>query len=135
RFVAAELISQSEHDELAATGLITNSPQLAYRVAEELKIQIPQSGHRERIDTALSGRQSAIILVDDHEAGITGVNGYAGEHVEVHTDDAAAVADRITNGGAVLLGAGAAVSLGDSCAGSSRVLQTMGTAAHGSGLG
>lgn len=135
RFVAADLISQAEHDELAASVLVTDSPQLADRVGAELEIQIPQSVHRERIDTALSGRQSAIVLVDDLEAGITVVNGYAGEHVEVHTDDAAAVAERITNGGAVFLGDWSPVSLGDYCAGSNHVLPTMGTAAHGSGLG
>src|SRR5699024_1466019 len=72
---------------------------------------------------------------DDLEAGITVVNGYAGEHVEVHTDDAAAVAERITNGGAVFLGDWSPVSLGDYCAGSNHVLPTIGTAAHGSGLG
>ena len=135
RFVAADLISQAEHDELAASVLVTDSPQLAERVETELENQIPQSVHRERIDTALSGRQSAIVLVDDLAAGITVVNGYAGEHVEVHTDDAAAVAERITNGGAVFLGDWAPVSLGDYCAGSNHVLPTMGTAAHGSGLG
>ena len=98
-------------------------------------MQVPAAMHSERISTALSGRQSAIVLVDDLDAGITVVNGYAGEHVEVHTADAAAVAERITSGGAVFLGDFAPVSLGDYCAGSNHVLPTMGTAAHGSGLG
>src|SRR5699024_9409991 len=135
RFVAADLISQAEHDELAAPEPVTDTPPLPERVAAEREIQIPQTVHRERIDTPLSGRQSAIVLVDDLEGGITVVNGYAGEHVEVHTDDAAAVAERITNGGAVFLGDWSPVSLGDYCAGSNHVLPTMGTAAHGSGLG
>lgn len=135
RFVAADLISQAEHDELAASVLVTDSADLAEAVVAELKVQVPAAMHSERISTALSGRQSAIVLVDDLDAGITVVNGYAGEHVEVHTADAAAVAERITSGGAVFLGDFAPVSLGDYCAGSNHVLPTMGTAAHGSGLG
>ncbi|WP_166972333.1 histidinol dehydrogenase [Brevibacterium atlanticum] len=135
RFVAADLISQAEHDELAASVLVTDSPELADRVRSEIEVQAAEALHSERIVAALSGRQSAIVLVDDLDAGITVVNGYAGEHVEVHTADAAAVASRITNGGAVFLGDWSPVSLGDYCAGSNHVLPTMGTAAHGSGLG
>jgi histidinol dehydrogenase len=135
RFVAADLISQAEHDELAASVLVTDSPELAEKVQSEIEEQVPRTLHTERISTALAGRQSAIVLVDDLEAGITVVNGYAGEHVEVHTADASAVAARITNGGAVFLGDWAPVALGDYCAGSNHVLPTMGTAAHGSGLG
>ncbi|GAA1842119.1 histidinol dehydrogenase [Brevibacterium marinum] len=134
-FVAADLISQAEHDELAASVLVTDSTGLVDRVRSELAAQVPSAHHRERIDTALSGRQSAIVLVDDLDAGIQVVNGYAGEHVEVHTAEAHAVAGRITNGGAVFVGDWAPVSLGDYCAGSNHVLPTMGTAAHGSGLG
>jgi histidinol dehydrogenase len=135
RFVAADLISQAEHDELAASVLVTDSPELADRVRAEIEKQAAQATHSERIVAALSGRQSAIVLVDDLDAGITVVNGYAGEHVEIHTADAASVAGRITNGGAVFLGDWAPVALGDYCAGSNHVLPTMGTAAHGSGLG
>ena len=135
RFVAADLISQAEHDELAASVLVTDSVELAEAVQKELDVQVPEAMHTERIATALAGRQSAIVLVDDLDAGIAVVNGYAGEHVEVHTADAASVGARITNGGAVFLGDWAPVSLGDYCAGSNHVLPTMGTAAHGSGLG
>nr|WP_216629658.1 histidinol dehydrogenase [Brevibacterium renqingii] len=135
RFVAADLISQAEHDELAASVLVTDSAELAAQVDAELAEQVPQAEHSARIATALAGRQSAIVLVDDLDAGVAVVNGYAGEHVEVHTADAAAVARRITNGGAVFLGDWAPVALGDYCAGSNHVLPTMGTAAHGSGLG
>ncbi|MDN5586569.1 MAG: histidinol dehydrogenase [Brevibacterium sp.] len=134
-FVAADLISQAEHDELAASVLVTDSTDLSARVREELLAQVPAAVHHERIDTALSGQQSAIVLVDDLASGIDVVNGYAGEHVEVHTAEAHAVAARITNGGAVFVGDWAPVSLGDYCAGSNHVLPTMGTAAHGSGLG
>ncbi|MCD1285165.1 histidinol dehydrogenase [Brevibacterium sp. GP-SGM9] len=134
-FVAADLISQAEHDELAASVLVTDSAELAERVREQLRAQTPEASNSERIATALAGQQSAIVLVDDLDAGIAVVNGYAGEHVEIHTAEAAAVAGRITNGGAVFLGDWSPVSLGDYCAGSNHVLPTMGTAAHGSGLG
>ena len=134
-FVAADLISQAEHDELAASVLVTASTELAAAVQAELTVQVPAAAHHERINAALTGDQSAIVLVDDLDAGIAAVNGYAGEHVEVHTAQASAVAARITNGGAVFVGDWAPVSLGDYCAGSNHVLPTLGTAAHGSGLG
>lgn len=134
-FVAADLISQAEHDELAASVLVTDSTELADQVRAELEVQAPAAAHSDRIGVALAGDQSAIVLVDDLDAGIAVVNGYAGEHVEVHTADASAVAQRITNGGAVFVGDWAPVALGDYCAGSNHVLPTMGTAAHGSGLG
>ncbi len=134
-YVAADLISQAEHDELAASVLVTDSTELAEAVAAELELQVPAAAHTERITAALGGTQSAIVLVDDLEAGIQVVNAYAGEHVEIHTADAAAVAGRITNGGAVFVGDHSPVSLGDYCAGSNHVLPTMGTAAHSSGLG
>ncbi len=134
-YVAADLISQAEHDELAASVLVTDSTELAEAVEAELERQVPAAAHTERIATALGGVQSAIVLVDDLEAGIDVVNAYAGEHVEIHTEDAAAVAARITNGGAVFVGDCSPVSLGDYCAGSNHVLPTMGTAAHSSGLG
>ncbi|WP_245940647.1 MULTISPECIES: histidinol dehydrogenase [Brevibacterium] len=134
-YVAADLISQAEHDELAASVLVTDSTVLAEEVAAELARQVPVAAHSERIAAALDGTQSAIVLVDDIDAGIDVVNAYAGEHVEIHTADPHAVAARITNGGAVFVGADAPVSLGDYCAGSNHVLPTMGTAAHGSGLG
>ncbi|MCI4010257.1 histidinol dehydrogenase [Brevibacterium sp. ZH18] len=134
-FVAADLISQAEHDELAASVLVTDSTELADQVRAELEVQAPAAAHSDRIGVALAGDQSAIVLVDDLDAGIAVVNGYAGEHVEVHTADASAAAQRITNGGAVFVGDWAPVALGDYCAGSNHVLPTMGTAAHGSGLG
>lgn len=134
-FVAADLISQAEHDELAAAVLVTDSTELSERVQAELLTQVPAAAHNERIGVALAGKQSAIVLVDDLDAGIDVVNGYAGEHVEVHTAEAHSVAARITNGGAVFVGDWSPVSLGDYCAGSNHVLPTMGTAAHGSGLG
>lgn len=134
-YVAADLISQAEHDELAASVLVTDSEALLEAVAAELDCQAPEAAHAERIRTALSGAQSALVLVDDLDDAVTVVNAYAGEHVEIHTADDRAVAARIVNGGAVFVGPYSPVALGDYCAGSNHVLPTMGTAAHGSGLG
>jgi histidinol dehydrogenase len=133
-FVAADLISQAEHDPLAASVLVTDSLRLADEVEVELDKQVAATRHVERIETALSGRQSGIVLVDDVEQGLDVVNAYAAEHLEVHTVDAAAVAARVRNAGAIFVGAFAPVSLGDYCAGSNHVLPTAGCACHSSGL-
>lgn len=133
-FVAADMISQAEHDPNAAAVLITDSPDLAASVRHALEDQCATTKHSERVREALGGNQSAIILVDDVEAGIAVCNVYAAEHLEIHTRDAAAVAARITAAGAVFVGPDAPVSLGDYCAGSNHVLPTSGTAAFASGL-
>ncbi|MCW4464429.1 histidinol dehydrogenase [Glutamicibacter sp. MNS18] len=134
RYVAADMISQAEHDENAAAVLVTDSPELAQSVRIELEQQVASTKHTERVQTALGGEQSAIILVDDLEQGLEVCNGYAAEHLEVMTHDAASVASRITAAGAVFVGDFAPVSLGDYCAGSNHVLPTSGTALHASGL-
>jgi histidinol dehydrogenase len=133
-FVAADLISQAEHDPLAASVLVTDSLTLADDVERELDKQVPATKHVERIRTALGGQQSGIVLVDDVEQGLDVVNAYAAEHLEIHTADAAAVAARVRNAGAVFVGGFAPVSLGDYCAGSNHVLPTAGCACHSSGL-
>ncbi|MDN5804127.1 MAG: histidinol dehydrogenase [Microlunatus sp.] len=132
--VAADLISQAEHDPAAAAVLVTDSAGLATEVATELAAQVPEAKHAERISTALSGQQSAVVLVDDIEQGIEVVNAYAAEHLELHTAAAAAVASRITNAGAIFVGTWSPVSLGDYCAVSTHVLPTAGCACHSSGL-
>lgn len=132
--VAADLISQAEHDELAASVLITPSAALADAVAAELGAQLATTVHRKRVTAALAGRQSAIVLVDDLDAGVRVVNAYAAEHLEIQTADAAGVAARIRNAGAVFVGPWAPVSLGDYCGGSNHVLPTAGSARHSSGL-
>jgi len=132
--VAADLISQAEHDPLAASVLVTDSAELAEAVAEALARRVAQTKHQERVSTALSGRQSGVVLVDDLDAGLDVVNAYAAEHLEIHTEDAAAVAARVRNAGAVFVGTWAPVSLGDYCAGSNHVLPTGGCATHSSGL-
>ncbi|MEJ7833149.1 MAG: histidinol dehydrogenase [Nocardioides sp.] len=132
--VAADLISQAEHDPIAAAVLITTSERLADEVEVELDKQVYATKHTERIRTALTGRQCGIVLVDDLEQGLDVVNAYAAEHLEIHTVDAAAYAARVRNAGAIFVGPHSPVSLGDYCAGSNHVLPTGGCACHSSGL-
>jgi len=132
--VAADLISQAEHDQLAAAVLITDSPILAADVEAELARQVTATKHVERITAALGGTQSAIVLVDDIEAGLVVVDAYAAEHLEIHTAEPAQVAARVRNAGAVFVGRWAPVSLGDYLAGSNHVLPTGGCACHTGGL-
>jgi histidinol dehydrogenase len=133
-FVAADLISQAEHDPLAASVLVTDSPRLADAVEAALESQVAATKHVERIRTSLAGQQSAIVLVDDIEQGLAVVDAYAAEHLEIHTADAEAIAARVNNAGAIFVGQYAPVSLGDYCAGSNHVLPTAGCACHSSGL-
>jgi histidinol dehydrogenase len=132
--VAADLISQAEHDPMAASVLVTDSEPLAAAVQLELTRQLGATKHVQRVTAALDGPQSAIVLVDDLDAGLQVVDAYAAEHLEVQTRDAAAVAARVTNAGAIFVGPWAPVSLGDYCAGSNHVLPTGGCACHSSGL-
>jgi histidinol dehydrogenase len=133
-YVAADLVSQAEHDTQAASVLVTDSTRLADDVEAELDKQVHATRHTERILAALGGQQSGIVLVDDLEQGLDVVNAYAAEHLEIHTEDPAAVAQRVHNAGAIFLGPFAPVSLGDYCAGSNHVLPTAGCACHSSGL-
>ncbi len=133
-FVAADLISQAEHDPMAASVLVTTSERLADDVTAELDKQVSATKHVERIRTALGGQQSAIVLVDDVDRGLEIVNDYAAEHLEIQTADASAVAARVRNAGAIFVGGYAPVSLGDYAAGSNHVLPTAGCACHSSGL-
>ncbi|GAA2602484.1 histidinol dehydrogenase [Streptomyces tubercidicus] len=132
--VAADLISQAEHDTLAAAVLVTDSAELADAVDEALKRQVAATKHIERITEALAGRQSATVLVDGIDEGLRVVDAYGAEHLEIQTADATAVAARVRNAGAVFVGPYAPVSLGDYCAGSNHVLPTGGCACHSSGL-
>ena len=132
--VAADLVSQAEHDPVAAAVLVTTSPALADAVDAQLAQRVPTTKHAERITQALGGRQSAVVLVDDLDAGLAVVDAYAAEHLEVQTVDAPAVAARVRNAGAVFVGPHSPVSLGDYCAGSNHVLPTGGTASHSGGL-
>jgi histidinol dehydrogenase len=132
--VAADLISQAEHDVIAAAILVTDSIDLANKVEAELKIQVGKTKHKERVTAALSGVQSAIVLVDDMKQGIDVVNAYAAEHLEIQTKNSREDAAQIRNAGAVFIGRFSPVSLGDYSAGSNHVLPTGGCACHSSGL-
>ncbi|MFF7876564.1 histidinol dehydrogenase [Streptomyces californicus] len=133
--VAADLISQAEHDPMAAAVLVTDSEELAAATEAELVPQVASTKHiADRVEPALAGRQSAIVLVSSVEDGLKVVDAYGAEHLEIQTADAAAVADRVRNAGAIFVGPWSPVSLGDYCAGSNHVLPTGGCACHSSGL-
>ena len=133
-FVAADLISQAEHDVVAASVLVTDSPELIAKVRDSLERLVPTTMNHERIRIALTSQQSAFVLVDDLEHGLNVIDAYAAEHLEIHTKDAAAVARRVNNAGAIFIGDWSPVSLGDYAAGSNHVLPTGGCACHSSGL-
>ena len=132
--VAADLISQAEHDVSAAAVLVTTSITLADAVKIELERRTAPTRHAGRITSALTGAQSAIVLVDSLSQGIEVVNGYAPEHLELHVKNLTAVSSEIRNAGAVFMGRFTPVSLGDYSAGSNHVLPTGGCACHSSGL-
>lgn len=132
--VAADLISQAEHDEMAAALLVTDSKDLIAKVHEQLEVQVEKTKHKERVKTALSGNQSAIVLVDSIEQGIDVINAYAPEHLELILKNSKSVSAKIRNAGAIFLDRFSPVSLGDYAAGSNHVLPTGGCACHSSGL-
>ena len=133
-YVALDLISQAEHDEQAASVLITDSVRLADEVRECVEKHAAHTLNSQRAASALAGAQSGIVLVDDVDQAITVANAYAAEHLEIHTADARAVARQITNAGAIFIGAYSPVPLGDYAAGSNHVLPTSGTARFNPGL-
>ncbi len=133
-YVAADIISQAEHDPLAASVLITDSAALAGAVRVEVEKQLAVTLHVERIRTSLTGQQSAIVMVRDMDQAVAVADAYGAEHLEIQTVDAAALAARIRNAGAIFVGAHSPVSLGDYSAGSTHVLPTAGCARHSSGL-
>ncbi|MFD9891869.1 histidinol dehydrogenase [Amycolatopsis sp. NPDC059027] len=132
--VAADLISQAEHDPLAASVLVTTSEELADAVEKELAGRVAATKHTERVAEALGGKQSGVILVSTVDDGLRVVDAYAAEHLEIQTANAREDAARVRNAGAIFVGAYAPVSLGDYCAGSNHVLPTGGFARHSSGL-
>ena len=132
-FLAADLVAQAEHDPLAACLLITTDPGLADRVDPELAAAVAATRHADRVQAALAG-QSACVLVDDLDAALAVSDAWAPEHLEIQADDAAALARRVRNAGAIFVGPWAPVSLGDYLAGSNHVLPTGGTARHSGGL-
>ena len=134
-YIAADLLSQAEHDPMAGSVLITDDADLADAVETILLRRVDATRHLARAKEALGGRQSAIVLTSGIDQSIDVANAYAAEHLEIHTADAAAVAARITNAGAIFVGENSPVPLGDYLAGSNHVLPTGGTARFASGLG
>ncbi len=134
-FVAADLISQAEHDEAAASVLVTDSPELAERVGAEVERRAVRTRHTERVRQALGGPQSAVILVNDLATAARVSDAYGPEHLEVQTADPEALLGSLSNAGAIFLGGHTPVSLGDYLAGSNHVLPTGGTARFAAGLG
>ncbi|MFB6608826.1 histidinol dehydrogenase [Agromyces sp. NPDC056379] len=133
-FVAADLVSQAEHDELAAAVLVTDSPDLAARVAERLEARVTAAKHSTRVRAAIDGVQSALVLVDDLEQAADFANAFGPEHLEIQVRDVDATLARIENAGAIFVGSFSPVSLGDYAAGSNHVLPTGGQARHAAGL-
>ena len=135
KFVAADLISQAEHDESAAAVLLTDSAQLIEDVTIELARQVKSQKHSTRIEEALSGQQSALVLVDSIDQALVISNSYATEHLQIMVSEPSSLLPKIRNAGAVFLGNYSPVSLGDYLAGSNHVLPTGGAAKFSSGLG
>jgi histidinol dehydrogenase len=132
-FIAADLVAQAEHDELAACLLISTSAALAERVEVELAKAAEEARHAKRVAAALAG-QSACVIVDDADAALAVSDAWAPEHLEIQAADAAILARRVRNAGAVFVGPWAPVSLGDYLAGSNHVLPTGGSARYTGGL-
>jgi histidinol dehydrogenase len=134
-YLAADLISQAEHDEQASAILVTDSIELIEKVRSEIEIQVATSANKSRILEALAGQQSALVLVSSLETAVQVANFYATEHLSIQTSQNSALLRDISNAGAVFLGGYSPVSLGDYLAGSNHVLPTGGQAKFGSGLG
>lgn len=133
-YLAYDLISQAEHDEYAASILVTDSPSLAEAVNREIADRYEVTLNADRVRKALQGSQSGILLVDDLRSAVTITNAYAPEHLEIHTDHRLDVVERIVNAGAIFIGPHTPVPLGDYSAGSNHVLPTSGTARFAPGL-
>ena len=133
-FVASDLVSQAEHDELAAAVLVTDDAAFADRVQERVAVRADATRHAERVRTALTGPQSAVVLVDDLEQAAEFANAFGAEHLEIQVRDTDATLARIENAGAIFIGPYSPVSLGDYAAGSNHVLPTGGMARYASGL-
>lgn len=134
RFVAADLLSQAEHDELASAILVTTSEELAHKVSDEVDGFVEVLSRKEIITKSLDnfGR---ILVADTMEEAIEAVNEIASEHLEIVTKDPFATMTAVKNAGAIFLGSYSSEPLGDYFAGPNHVLPTNGTARFFSPLG
>ncbi|KQB86710.1 histidinol dehydrogenase [Corynebacterium lowii] len=133
-YLAYDLISQAEHDPMAASVLITDSVELADAVEKEVEARYTVTANAERVAEALRGEQSGIVLVDSLDVALATADAYAAEHLEIHTRQAESDAERIRHAGAIFVGPYSPVPLGDYAAGSNHVLPTSGTARFNPGL-
>ena len=133
-WVAADLLSQAEHDKLASPVLVTDSWDLAKAVQAELEVQIPQLP-RAAIARASVDTNGKIIVTDDMNKAIEAVNIIAPEHLEICVDDPFAVLNSVQNAGSIFLGKNVPEALGDYFAGPNHTLPTSGTARFSSPLG
>ncbi|MDP4899547.1 MAG: histidinol dehydrogenase, partial [Pontimonas sp.] len=133
-FIAADLVSQAEHDELASAVLMTTSRELASRVEAALTRQVALTHHSERVATSLRGEQSAILVVDTLDQAVDLANALAAEHLEIMVESPDDVVPAIRHAGAIFVGDYTPVSAGDYLAGSNHVLPTAGGARFTSGL-
>lgn len=127
RYVAADLLSQAEHDEMASAILVTTSEELAAKVSEEIDAMIPALSRREIIEKSLDNYGYALIA-DNMEDAIDVVNDIASEHLEIVTADPWGTMTKVKNAGAIFLGEYSSEPLGDYYAGPNHVLPTNGTA-------
>lgn len=132
--VASDLVSQAEHDELAQAVLITTSAKLAEEVNRSVALRADSTAHSARVNQALSGAQSAIILVDSVDAAVVVSDELAPEHLAIMTRNPHEVAESVTHAGAIFVGPYTPVSAGDYLAGSNHVLPTGGHAKFEAGL-
>lgn len=133
-YVAADLLSQAEHDESAASVLVSDSQDLINSVQLSLSKRVANTLHTDRAKKALTGIQSAAVLVNDLGAAVQVANGYATEHLEIQVREPEPLLLQISNAGAIFVGPYSPVSLGDYMAGSNHVLPTSGNSKFGSGL-
>ncbi len=127
RYVAADLLSQAEHDELASAILITTSRELAEQVSEEVDGFVARLSRREIMEKSLEN-YGYILLAEDMEAAIQAANDIASEHLEILTKNPFDTMTRIKNAGAIFLGEYSSEPLGDYYAGPNHILPTNGTA-------
>lgn len=127
RYIAADLLSQAEHDELASSILITTSDRLAREVSDETDKMLKQLARREIMQKSLDN-YGYILIADSMEQAIETANEIASEHLEILTADPFSVMPKIRNAGAIFLGEYSSEPLGDYFAGPSHILPTNGTA-------
>ena len=134
KFVAADLLSQAEHDELASAILVTTSEELAHKVSDQIDEFLKKLSRSEIIRKSLDNF-GYILLAQNMEDAISVVNDIASEHLEINTKDPFYTMTKIQNAGAIFLGEYASEPLGDYFAGPNHVLPTNGTAKFSSPLG